>query len=233
MTASPAQQPATHPPLAAPPNIAAASTPGQPVVSTPPHTSNSPAAGLSPPASPWPRWARSLVSALLLFHLAGLLVAPATVEPCPRVFQQIYPLFGWWLQLLNMNQGNHFFAPDPGASTLVEYQVATADGTLIRGRIPDRATQPRLLYHRHFMLTESLGNTPESELRDRRLIARALARELLRQHQGRSIELTQLTHEIITLEESRAGVPLDVADSYLPRPLGRYELTDFFPETPR
>lgn len=181
-------------------------------------------------SSGWPVWARRLVSLVLVYHLAGLLVGPATVEPCPRVFQQIYPLFGGWLQLLNMNQGNHFFAPDPGASTLVQYRISTKAGGVIEGRIPDRATWPRLLYHRHFMLTESLGNTPETELRERRLICRAMARELLRQHDGLAVELTQLTHEIITLEESRAGVPLEVPDSYVPRPLGRYEASDFLPE---
>ncbi|MFM7160201.1 MAG: hypothetical protein ACKO3P_07505 [Planctomycetaceae bacterium] len=238
MTSLPTPQSPSDPPLVAPTHPPAASlsadSPSQhPVGHSPPHLPGSSDPVPSLPVPAWPRWVRCLVSSILLFHLAGLLVAPATVEPCPRVFQQIYPLFGWWLQLLNMNQGNHFFAPDPGPSTLVEYQLATADGTLIRGRIPDRATQPRLLYHRHFMLTESLGNTPEADRRDRRLIARAMARELLRQYQGRSIELTQLTHEIITPEESRAGVPLDVADSYLPRPLGRYEWADFFPETPR
>ncbi|OYW18444.1 MAG: hypothetical protein B7Z55_10615 [Planctomycetales bacterium 12-60-4] len=58
---------------------------------------------------------KSLISGLLLYHIAGLIVAPATIEPSPQIFRDIYPVFGAYLQFLDMNQGSHFFAPEPGA----------------------------------------------------------------------------------------------------------------------
>ena len=197
----------------------------------------------SPPTEPttvadmgfWSRPGVRLAASIVLgLHLLAIVMAPLAMTPSSPLLIAVWRGFRPYLDAMYLNHGFHFFAPDPGPSHLIRYELEFADGSKSEGIFPNLSEHsPRLLYHRHFMLTESLGNTPESDLRDRRLIARALARELLRQHQGRSIELTQLTHEIITLEESRAGVPLDVADSYLPRPLGRYEWTDFFPETPR
>lgn len=175
---------------------------------------------------------RRVLSLVLLFHLAGLLVAPATVFPSADMFRHMYPAFGWWLQFLNMNQGNHFFAPNPGESTLLEYSVETAEGQTVNGRLPHRGITPRLLYHRYFMLTESLGANDDSESRVRRLLARAFARQLLRENRGKSVKLTQLIHEPIEIEERLAGIPLDDPSTF-PDPLfiGRYEWTDFWDQS--
>ena len=85
-----------------------------------------------------------------------------------------------------MNQGHHFFAPDPGASTLVQYTVERPDGTILEGRMPNRQIVPRLLYHRHFMLTESIATSEEDE-RISPLLIRALARELCAENGGTAI----------------------------------------------
>ena len=58
------------------------------------------------------------------------------------------------------NHGYHFFAPEPGDSTLLAYEAHRADGTVVSGRIPNRDIVPRLLYHRHFMLTEQMKDAP-------------------------------------------------------------------------
>ena len=62
-----------------------------------------------------------------------------------------------------LNHGYHFFAPEPAPSTLISFEAERADGTKVAGHFPSRKSIPRLLYHRHFMLTEHLH---AAELRD-------------------------------------------------------------------
>lgn len=185
------------------------------------------------PETPRRQWTRSLVkcaaSAWLLYHLSGLALAPATVPPSPFLFRQMYGVFRPYLEFLNLNQGNHFFAPDPGVSTLVAFTVETADGGSVSGRMPDRQTQPRLLYHRHFMLTESLANADYLEPGTRDLLIRALARQLLREHHGKSVTMSRVTHELPSTEQVLAGTKLDAPESYVEEPIGRFEWHDFFP----
>lgn len=58
-----------------------------------------------------------------------------------------------------LDHGYRFFAPDPGPTHTIRFERSAADGKPISGRLPDRrTTQPRLLYHRWFMLGESLAN---------------------------------------------------------------------------
>jgi hypothetical protein len=59
-----------------------------------------------------------------------------------------------------LNHGYAFFAPDPGPNHLVDYKVEFADGRpAVSGRFPDLSKErPRLLYHRHFMLSEALNS---------------------------------------------------------------------------
>lgn len=115
----------------------------------------------SPHASrPWdalPKWPRRLISACLLFHLIAITSAPASVAPASQLARSTWSLCRPYLQLLYLNHGYHFFAPNPGESTLLAYTVEKPDGTTIDGAIPHPNISPRLLYHRHFMLTESLA----------------------------------------------------------------------------
>ena len=58
---------------------------------------------------------------------------------------------------LFMGHGYRFFAPNPGDSHLVQYKITKSDGTQVEGKFPDRdAVWPRLLYHRWFMLSETI-----------------------------------------------------------------------------
>lgn len=62
-------------------------------------------------------------------------------------------------QFTYLDHGYAFFAPDPGPSHLIEAELTAADGTKTQLRYPDRQAQwPRLLYHRHFMLSEFLND---------------------------------------------------------------------------
>ena len=60
-----------------------------------------------------------------------------------------------YLNLLYLNHGYEFFAPDPAGTFVIDYQVTQADGKVIEGRLPSLELQwPRLFYHRHMMLAE-------------------------------------------------------------------------------
>ena len=54
-----------------------------------------------------------------------------------------------------MRHGYRFFAPDPGPSHLILYEVSLENGETASGRFPDQNVhRPRLLYHRFFMISE-------------------------------------------------------------------------------
>ena len=171
-------------------------------------------------------WWKGLVSLWLCYHFAGLIISPASIPPSSDLVRSSWRFFGPYLQLLYMNQGHHFFAPDPGASTLVRYTVELPGGNTVEGRLPNREISPRLLYHRHFMLTESIA-TFEDDERIHPLLVRALARELCREHGGTAISLSRITHLLPSQEWIRAGERIDDPTLYEEQPLGRFEWSDF------
>ena len=107
------------------------------------------------------RYLRLAVNLWLVFHLAAIIIAPAAVGPASDLVLAAWDQFQPYLEVLYLNHGYHFFAPEPEESTLLVFEAERADGTVVRGRIPDRATQPRLLYHRYFMLTEHMKDASE------------------------------------------------------------------------
>ena len=183
-----------------------------------------------PPAGPqsdWKTWFKCVVSLWICYHLAGLVISPASIPPSSDLVRGSWPYVGPYLQFLSMNQGHHFFAPDPGPSTLIRYTVERANGTRVAGILPNRETFPRLLYHRHFMLTESVAALEEEDQRTHSLLVRALARELCQEHGGEAISLSRVTHLLPTPEWFRAGERIDDPSLYEVKPLGRFEWSDF------
>lgn len=86
---------------------------------------------------------------------------PTGVSPAASGFYR--PVRGY-SEFTYLNHGYAFFAPDPGPSHLmrVEFEKENADGKVVSDQwmFPDLKKQwPRLLYHRHFMLSEFLHNT--------------------------------------------------------------------------
>ncbi len=112
------------------------------------------------PANAWSPQAKLVVSALVAVHLAAVFIAPMSfaVRPGSPAIDPLRAAFRPYIQALFLDHGYAFFAPDPGPSHLVEYELTFADGRASEtGRFPDvKQHVPRLLYHRHFMLSESL-----------------------------------------------------------------------------
>ena len=160
---------------------------------------------------------RRAVSFWLVFHLAAVVIAPAAVQPASELALGTCRLFQPYLGALYLDHGYHFFAPEPAESTLLAYVAEREDGTVVRGRIPDRTTQPRLLYHRYFMLTEHMNDAPE-DLEP--LWHRSYAEHIAREQGAARVELFQQTHNLPTMERVRGGGRLDDPESYEERELG-------------
>ena len=128
-----------------------------------------------PPAGATGSWspiARRIASLLIVLHVSAVFVAPFAFACTTRTSSSPFAdgLMRWYrpyVDLLYLNHGYAFFAPDPGPSHLVRYRVEFEDGRPpVAGVFPDLKSQrPRLVYHRHFMIAETLYNlyTPEDE----------------------------------------------------------------------
>lgn len=107
---------------------------------------------------PWSSSRRFWISLVLAFHLFCVTLAPvAVVEPRPGVAVETQQVLRPYSESLYLLHGYRFFAPEPGPSHSVHYDVTTASGENVSGHFPDRnKTWPRLLYHRWFMLSETV-----------------------------------------------------------------------------
>jgi hypothetical protein len=158
------------------------------------------------------RWA---VNCWLVFHLAAIVIAPASVAPSSELIQSAWRVFRPYLDFMFLNHGYHFFAPEPGESTLVSFEAERADGTVITGDMPSRKTIPRLLYHRHFMLTEHLADT----LRDspepiQQEWLDSYAEHLCRKYEAARVTLTGHAHQLPSREDVRNGMLLTDPANY-------------------
>ncbi len=139
-------------------------------------TPSAPSASLSQavaaPRRSWSRRARWVASILIAGHVAAVFLAPFTFAstPAPGVSDgspAAMAAMRWfhpYIEAMFLQHGYAFFAPDPGPSHLFRVKLEYADGRPSEEvRFPDlRRQQPRLLYHRHFMLSERLwvGHVP-------------------------------------------------------------------------
>ncbi len=185
---------------------------------------------------------RSVVSVLLVFHLFAVAVAPMTIKvanlgprpeppgggpppPADTEFQappivQVWGGCSYYLTPLYLNHGYSFFAPDPGPSHLVEFEVARTDGTTISGRFPDLETHwPRLRYHRFKMLADQapqlVGDLERMQGPEATSdVARAYGSYLLDEYVGTEARLRLISHRLLWPGEVLAGKPLDAPDTY-------------------
>ena len=123
------------------------------------------------PLDGWTPRRKAIVSALFTFHVFAVFAAPCASPPpasyawswlAGRVDGQD-GLLTPYLQAAYLNHGYRFFAPNPGPSHLVRYEVELKAGGKIDGRFPDPDEDwPRLLYHRMFMISETVFNLSQA-----------------------------------------------------------------------
>ncbi len=113
-----------------------------------------------PAQQPWSWRLRCIVSGLLGFHLLVTFGYPFTMAPSSSVAMWLFrcPLFRRYAEVADLDNGYKFFAPDPPTrARQIRYVLEYADGSTEEGLFPDRSVHiPRLLYHRHFMLSEQI-----------------------------------------------------------------------------
>jgi hypothetical protein len=182
------------------------------------------------PAAPaWSRRLRLAVSGLLLAHLGAILAGPCSVEPASYLCQSVWGLYRPYLDAAFLNHGYHFFAPEPGPSHLIRYELELPDGTRQTGIFPDRQQHwPRLLYHRHFMLTEHLNSAVDSGTPPEVLAAQSssFARHLLHAHGARKVNLYLIRHLFPRPADVLQGMRLNDPSLYRERVLGSYSAGD-------
>ena len=110
------------------------------------------------PDLPWSARTRFWVSLLLLGHLFCLVITSlAAVEPRSQLSVDLHRIIQPYCQAMYLEHGYRFFAPEPGPSHIVRYIVTRQSGETVSGQFPDRdEIWPRLLYHRWFMLSETI-----------------------------------------------------------------------------
>lgn len=112
----------------------------------------------------WSTGVRWLVTGWLCLHLSALVAAPmAGPPPASDLSRSVASKLEWYIRPLFLGHGYRFFAPNPGPSHRVRYEVVRDDGTIVEGVFPNLDDQwPRLLYHRMFMISETVNASVSS-----------------------------------------------------------------------
>lgn len=189
-------------------------------------------------------WTKLAASVLIIGHIWAVFGRPiefatqGPTGPSPASYNFYEPIRGY-SEFAYLNHGYAFFAPDPGPSHLIRVRFerdeiennADADGAQAGDVIteqwtfPDLKKQwPRLLYHRHFMLSEFLHNTyqprqipvplaadesaVESWNRGRaryEAVLGSITNHLRKKAGTDEIEIQRLEHQLVGLPEFLAG----------------------------
>ncbi|PQO42782.1 hypothetical protein [Blastopirellula marina] len=205
---------------------------------------NNPAKPAPPPS--WSPGFRGFVSVLLLVHLTAIFVGPcASPPPSSRWAREAEAVLEPYLNAAFLkDHGYRFFAPNPGPSHLVRYELLDeADQEIGEGTFPNLEEHwPRLLYHRHFMISESLFNManisdqappPEappgvradydSAVGLRNAYLDSISRHLARLHpEAAKIRIVMVQHAIPLPEDVAEGRPLSDPGLYEEVELGVY-----------
>jgi hypothetical protein len=170
------------------------------------------------------RGVRIAVSILLVLHMVAVFSAPWAMGPPARLATAVRWFFSPYLEATTLgDHGYRFFAPDPGESShLVKYQLEMPDGSMPPAKVfPNLAEhRPRLLYHRHFMLTEFLNSAyvpqraiDEEQDPEAKAAMRAQRERMLRlaESYARHLQATSGSqHVLLYRREHRIPSPLEV-----------------------
>lgn len=197
---------------------------------------------LSPPGAQtstksWSPRTKLLVSALVVFHLVAVFVAPmwfASRQQSPLV-APFASVLRPYINTLFLNHGYAFFAPEVGPNHLIRYRLEFANGRAPeQGVFPNLNEEwPRLAYHRHFMLSETLFTysnvpplPPNASEQDRAAFAErqqpyerlkaSVAKHLVSVNHAEKAELHRLEHQLIFPDQvTRDRKRLDAEDTYI------------------
>ncbi len=161
-----------------------------------------------------------LLNCWLVFHLMAIGTSPAPMPPASPLLVDAALVALPYNQALFLNHGYHYFAPDPGASTLITYRIDRSDDIPFKGRFPTTDISPRLLYHRYFMLAENVWGFPE-ETQDE--FFEAYGRHFSSKHEADRISLSVLSHNPSSISRIRAGGTLSDPETFESEPLATFD----------
>lgn len=161
-----------------------------------------------------------LVNLWLVFHLVAIATSPAPMPPASPLLVDAANVALPYNKALFLDHGYHYFAPDPGSSTLISYRIERPGDVPIKGRFPDTAIFPRLKYHRYFMLAENVWVFPEDTQDE---FFEAYARHFSNKHDADTISLTVLSHNPSSIPRIRAGGKLSDPETFDAEPLADYD----------
>jgi hypothetical protein len=169
-------------------------------------------------AARW-EWLKPVISLWLAFHVAAVAIYPASIlVPERGLLSTIRDrFFERYMEALYMVQGHRFFAPEPGPGSLLAYEVERPDGSVAEQVFPRREIKPRLLYHRHFMLSERVQDVDDPET-----WYWMYAQHLAHAERGNRVRLTRITHRLPTPDDILAGKQLSDAEFYSTELLGEW-----------
>jgi len=198
-----------------------------------------PNSGSTKPA--WGRGVRCLASILIAAQLFAVVIGPLSFPPSPLT-GRLRALVQPYLDAAFLNHGYKFFAPDPGPSHMIRWEMVLLDGSRMEGTFPDpKEHWPRLLYHRHFMLSEYVNaGPPDPSWQDepdwerlkpsawQKRYAGAYAHHLLTEYGGRSVTLYLREHLIPPPDffTQDATARADANGTHLPAPAQPPRLDD-------
>jgi hypothetical protein len=151
-------------------------------------------------ALPW-RARLVAISLLVVFHFGAILTAVAMVPPPstspPWLAAQLWTrVYRPYLEITNLNNGYHFYAPEPGPMTLLWFRLEYADGTSHWVRLPNHKTSRNQLETRRagalaVSLSQSNGVDPQAfpQLAERRRKAPIPTADLPLERQYRPLTL--------------------------------------------
>lgn len=171
-----------------------------------------------------------LLNVWLAFHVFAVFISPAGMPPASPLLMDAARMALPYNQMFFLNHGYHFFAPDPGASTLIEYSVDRPGDIPIRGRFPDTATFPRLLYHRYFMLAENVRAFPP-EIQEQ--VLEGYARHFAALHDSDQIHLSFISHQPSSITRLLAGGNLSDPETYTEEPIAEFNFAPTTTLTPQ
>jgi hypothetical protein len=182
-----------------------------------------------------------VISVLLIAHIVAIFMPPFMLQASGSGGSSpfgimVMNLFAPYIDIAFLNHGYAFFAPNPGPSHLVRARIEFDDGRdPIEETFPDLDRQwPRLLYHRHFMLSEQLTAqyqppqlppeiSQEPELAERWQTARRMyelkwrsfEEHLATKYDTTHVTLTRVRHRMIDVYEvGQQHKKLDAPDTF-------------------
>ena len=174
----------------------------------------------------WPRPARTIATVLILIYLLIVVIGPLANPVASKYFsgpiaRQLAPAH----RILFLGHGYRFFGPDPGPTHRLVYRGVKNDGSKFEGYFPDRRSQsPRLLYHRWFMLSETLfiehANQADPQIfQNRQAEYERQAARLASEHQTNQLRQLKLERQLELRYYQRASERVDILASSVARVL--------------